>query len=106
MEQGERPKKSISRREFLKRLGYLSGGSILASWIVSCKGVTAPDIPGPSTSTLYVSKNGTPVTNMQKVIDLAGGIEKYIAQNDFVILKPNLQWPCQGYTHTPRLQKR
>ena len=37
---------------------------------------------------------------MQKVIEMAGGITKFVDQNDVVVVKPNLQWPNQGYTHT------
>lgn len=95
--------KVLSRREFLKRLGYLSGSGIAACFLSSCKQLIPPDPPDPPDpyiSNLYISKNGTPVTNMQKVIDMAGGIAKFIDQNDVVVLKPNLQWPCQGYTHT------
>jgi hypothetical protein len=49
---------------------------------------------------VYVARNGTPVTNVQSVIALAGGIERFIDHDDVVVLKPNGQWPNQGYTHT------
>lgn len=49
---------------------------------------------------VYVARNGTPVTNVQNVIALAGGIERFIDYDDVVVLKPNGQWPNQGYTHT------
>jgi hypothetical protein len=37
---------------------------------------------------------------MQKVIDMAGGITSFIDVDDVVVIKPNLQWKNQGYTHT------
>ena len=49
---------------------------------------------------VYVAHNGTPVTNMQNVIALAGGIQQFVDYDDAVVLKPNGQWPNQGYTHT------
>ena len=47
-----------------------------------------------------MARNGTPVSNVQNVIALAGGIQRFIDQDDAVVLKPNGQWPNQGYTHT------
>ena len=49
---------------------------------------------------IYVARNGTPVTNVQNVIALAGGIQQFVDHDDVVVLKPNGQWPNQGYTHT------
>jgi hypothetical protein len=49
---------------------------------------------------IYVARNGPPVINVQGVIELAGGIESFIDYDDVVVLKPNGQWPRQGYTHT------
>ena len=47
-------------------------------------------------SILYRSINGTPVQNLRKVIDLAGGIYSTVGPDDIVIIKPNLQWWNQG----------
>ena len=41
---------------------------------------------------------------MENVIALAGGIQQFIAQDDVVVLKPNGQWPNQGYTHTQSMK--
>ena len=51
-------------------------------------------------SYVFLSKNGTPEENTKKVIDMMGGIEKFIAPDDIVILKPNGQWWNQGMTNT------
>jgi hypothetical protein len=50
-------------------------------------------------SHIYVAKNGTPQQNVAKVIEMMGGIEKFIGVNDIVILKPNAQWWNQGRTN-------
>lgn len=50
-------------------------------------------------SHVYVSKNGTPQQNVFKVIEMMGGLEKFIGVNDIVILKPNAQWWNQGRTN-------
>jgi hypothetical protein len=53
---------------------------------------------------LFVARNGTPTANVQKVIELAGGIARFVGFDDVVVLKPNGQWPRQGYTHTESLK--
>ena len=47
-------------------------------------------------ATIFRSVNGTPAENMHKVLELAGGVEKPVGQNDIVVIKPNLQWWNQG----------
>ena len=47
-------------------------------------------------ATIFRSVNGSPAQNMRKVLELSGGIEKLIGADDFVIIKPNLQWWNQG----------
>ena len=44
--------------------------------------------------------NGDCFQNIAKVLELAGGIERYINATDVVVIKANGQWPNQGYTHT------
>ncbi len=50
-------------------------------------------------SKVYVAKNGTPEENLKKVMEMMGGIEKFIGINDIVILKPNAQWWNHGRTN-------
>lgn len=45
---------------------------------------------------LFRVVNGTPRQNMKKLIELMGGIETLIGQDDIVIIKPNLQWRNQS----------
>jgi hypothetical protein len=49
---------------------------------------------------VYVARNGTPITNVERVVTLAGGIQRFVDHDDAVVLKPNGQWANQGYTHT------
>lgn len=89
--------KDQSRRRFLKQMGGAIAGASLAPLInplPSRSQAAGPPFP------LYLSRNGTPVTNMRKVVELAGGIESYVDVDDVVVIKPNLQWKNQGYTHT------
>jgi hypothetical protein len=55
--------------------------------------------PNKPYSHIYISQNGTPQQNIAKVIEMMGGIEKFIGKNDIVILKPNCQWWNQGRTN-------
>ncbi len=50
-------------------------------------------------SDVYLACNGTPQQNTAKVIELMGGIEKFVQLNDIVLIKPNLQWWNQGRTN-------
>lgn len=52
-----------------------------------------------TSSHIYESKNGTPQQNVAKVIEMMGGVERYIGENDIAILKPNAQWWDQGRTN-------
>jgi hypothetical protein len=46
--------------------------------------------------TVYRAVNGNPETNLEKVVDLLGGIEKLFGSHDIVVIKPNVQWWNQG----------
>jgi len=88
---------SISRRQFLRGLGAAAAILWLAKWLKNLGGPTS----GLATPVdIYVSRNGTPVINVGEVIRLAGGIQRFVDYDDIVVLKPNGQWPNQGYTHT------
>ncbi|HDQ73499.1 MAG TPA: hypothetical protein ENN19_15600 [Chloroflexi bacterium] len=91
----------LTRRQFLAGLGT----TIAAASFVDARRLTDPAIAPVQARPaqlhhVYVAKNGTPVTNVQEVVELAGGIERFIGVDDVVVLKPNGQWPRQGYTHT------
>jgi len=48
---------------------------------------------------IFLSRNGSPQQNVEKVIEMMGGIEKFIGKQDIVVLKPNMQWWNQGRTN-------
>ena len=87
----------FTRREFLK-IGA-AAASLLGLRAAPFLASAAPRSPAAPAS-VYVARNGTPVTNVQQAIALAGGIQQFIGYDDAVVLKPNGQWPLQGYTHT------
>jgi len=55
---------------------------------------------GDSSTKVIMVKNGTVQENISKLLELSGGISKYILPTDVVVLKCNAQWPNQGYTNT------
>jgi hypothetical protein len=95
----------LSRRFFL--LTSLIGILVLALYIVIKKLNQLIKLNKPNkldqinsfVSHIYICKNGTPQQNVAKVIEMMGGIEKFIGKNDIVILKPNCQWWNQGRTN-------
>jgi len=50
-------------------------------------------------SEVFLARRGTPQQNLAKVIQMMGGIQRFIEPNDIVILKPNAQWWNQGRTN-------
>ena len=88
----------LTRKGFLKTLGVFAASLPLigrksrwSDWIAQAQQQMVD---------VYVARNGSPVWNVGRVIDLAGGIQHFIDSDDIVVLKPNGQWPRQGYTHT------
>lgn len=47
-------------------------------------------------ATVFRAINGSPSENLQKVLEIAGGIDRFVGQEDVVVVKPNLQWWNQG----------
>jgi hypothetical protein len=45
---------------------------------------------------VYRSVNGSPAGNVEKVVELTGGIGRIIGEDDVILLKPNAQWWNQG----------
>ncbi len=87
------------RRQFLKwfgaGIGILLAGSPF-KWLRFLKSSRADTVP----FNVYVAYNGTPTMNVAGVLQLAGGITRFIDRDDIVVLNPNGQWPKQGYTNT------
>ena len=55
-------------------------------------------------SRVFMSRNGTPEQNVQKVVEMMGGIGKFVGPQDIVVLKPNSQWWNQGMTNTDAMK--
>lgn len=100
---------SISRRQFIK------SAVALPTFALVCNGCSSDSSSDTGKDPIYsganagyedldlhviVARNGTPIENMENVIYMAGGIERFIDYDDIVVLKPNGQWPKQGYTNT------
>ncbi len=90
----------ITRRQFLSLVSAVSANAAISPWITRLARAFGPRAP----FHVYVARNGTPVSNVQQVIAMAGGIQSYIGYDDVVVLKPNGQWPRQGYTHTQNIK--
>jgi len=93
----------IKRSTFLKKIGYIATSGIIYPFLskLYANELTTRGKKGFSPgSEVFISKNGDPKINMRKVIEMAGGINNFIDIDDTVIIKPNLQWKYQGYTHT------
>jgi hypothetical protein len=55
--------------------------------------------------TLYRVVDGSPDRNLDKVIEMMGGIEKLIGLDDVVLIKPNAQWYNQGCPNLGALKR-
>ncbi|MBU0640093.1 MAG: hypothetical protein KKB50_14605 [Planctomycetes bacterium] len=92
--------RAVSRREFIQAgAAGLAGGILLGS----CDPLRAAQRAQrePTLSHIFHSANGTPAQNVAKVFRMAyGGIENFIGYDDIVLLRPNLQWPRNGYTNS------
>jgi hypothetical protein len=87
----------LTRKGFLKTLGVIAAIPVLSHksrWFNFFTPAENQMVD------LYVARNGSPVWNVSKAIELAGGIQRFVDADDIVVLKPNGQWPNQGYTHT------
>lgn len=51
-------------------------------------------------SKVYLVQGKSPENNINNILEMMGGIERFIGREDIVILKPNAQWWNQGMTNT------
>ena len=78
-----KPRKALARKRFDKQMGLQDDGF----------------------SHIYVARGGSPEDNMNKVIEMMGGIKSIIDDDDVVVLKPNSQWWNQGMTNTNTMKE-
>jgi hypothetical protein len=55
-------------------------------------------------SRVFVVRNGAPAENMARILQMMGGIERFVGPTDIVVLKPNAQWWNQGTTNTDAMK--
>jgi hypothetical protein len=96
--QNDPGKEKITRRDFIKKTGLIVSSLALAPLLEKCEFIhRGIDLGSPN---VYMSKNGTFTQNVDKVLELMGGIERFVDPTDIVVIKANGQWLNQGYTHT------
>ena len=77
---------------------------VILGFIILTKPSSPRKITIDSQSIIYRSLNGTPSENLTKVIELMGGIDKIIGEDDVVVIKPNVQWWNHGATNLSALK--
>jgi len=92
----------LNRREFIKRI---SAGAAFLSFPYRIKKSRAQSGNSSDLAHVFVSKNGTVEQNVEKVLNMMGGIESFVSPDDIVILKPNCQWYNQGTTNITAMKK-
>ena len=84
-----------NRRQFIKKVAT----AIIAMAFghnVRAQGLTTKRQTKGAYCSLYRAVNGSPAENIEKTIELMGGIEKLIGTDDIVVIKPNVQSRNQG----------
>jgi uncharacterized protein (DUF362 family) len=112
------------RRDFLRRAGaagaVLGGAALLgvARWDRGETGVAAPRPPrisrdfrvaeaAPSAADLAIAQNDPdPASLVRKAVEAMGGMRRFVARGDTVVIKPNIGWdrtPLQAANTNPRV---
>lgn len=93
----QRPAKE-TRRQFLRKYGIASSALTLSPFFIE-RLSTLCQAAG-NRIRVFKVMNGDAFQNIAKLLEMAGGIGRYISPTDVVVIKANGQWPNQGYTHT------
>jgi hypothetical protein len=88
----------VTRREFLRKYGIASSALTLSPYFI--ERFSSVCHAASYLTRVYKVTNGDPFQNIAKLLEMAGGISRFIGPTDIVIIKANGQWPNQGYTHT------
>ena len=94
----------LRRREFLLGSLAAAASTVLRPSPLFAKRVektTGPD----TTSTIFRSVGGSPEDNLEKVLEIGGGIARLVEENAVVVIKPNVQWWNQGAPHPGALRR-
>ena len=81
---------TITRRDFIK-------ASVGAAFLLGLSDFSWAEVFGPfekeeSFPDLAVVTNGTPALMTRKVMELLGGMKKFVSRGDIVVVKPNIGW--------------
>lgn len=82
--------RTITRRDFIK--GSVGTAFVLSLSNFGLREVFAQSIKEESFPDLAVVTNGTPALMTRKVMELLGGMKKFVSQGDVVVVKPNIGW--------------
>ena len=88
----------MDRIKFIKTSAFLTGGIFLRGTQILGKETTFHD--------LVMVKDGQPAEMARKTFELLGGVSRFVAKGDYVLLKPNLSWDRAqeyGATTNPEL---
>jgi hypothetical protein len=88
-------KRISNRRQFMKKIMLIGSLAAFGSPVSAVKPVERKK-GKEFACRVFRAVNGAASENLEKVVELMGGIEKYIGQDDVVVIKPNLQWWNQG----------
>lgn len=87
----------MERRKFLKTTALVTGAGLL---------VRRPVFGGDSHPSVVLIKNGSPQEMAYKAFAMLGGVSRFIAKGDYVMIKPNMSWdrrPEYAATTNPEL---
>ena len=85
-----------TRREFVKEALAVLGMIAFGNKKVNAATRKRKKDTSSAISTVYRAINGSADQNLIKIIEMIGGVEKIIAKDDVVVIKPNVQWWNQG----------
>ncbi|MFC1667932.1 DUF362 domain-containing protein [Chlamydiota bacterium] len=81
--------KLLSRREFLKKCGLITGTSFLVSQFSSVYSLFAKETQIPH---IIQVTGPNPEKNIKQALAQLGGIEQFVSRGDIVAIKPNISW--------------
>lgn len=88
----------VTRRQFLRKYGIASSALTLSPLFIERFSTVCQ--AAANLTRVYKVVNGNCFQNIAKLLEMMGGIGRYISPTDVVVIKGNAQWPNQGYTNT------
>lgn len=88
----------MDRRNFIKSSVLIAGSAMLGASQIFGKTDTFPS--------LVMVKNGQPAEMIKKVLEMLGGMSRFVSKGDVVLVKPNISWartPEYAATTNPEL---